>query len=132
MCVYHKIYIQSSDFSLSKNWLKFQEKLFSRGVKCPIRNLTVYLKTLQTCPKCTCSHIQRNIKCYQKETFGDLVTNSLKLFYHIYHIQGHFNCQKAFSIYYYYPVDATERLAPLCSSGATSLAVGKSSCASLV
>ena len=66
------------------------------------------------------------------EHFGDLVTNSLKLFYHIYHIQGHFNCQKAFSIYYYYPVDATERLAPLCSSGATSLAVGKSSCASLV
>ena len=41
------------------------------------------------------SHIQRKKKCCQNETFGDLVTNGLKLFYHIYHIQGHFNRQKA-------------------------------------
>ena len=40
-------------------------------------------------------------KCCQSETFGDLVTNSLKLFNCIWHIQGHFNCQKAFSIYYH-------------------------------
>ena len=32
MCVNNDIYMQSSYFSLSKNWLKFQEKLFLRGL----------------------------------------------------------------------------------------------------
>ena len=41
------------------------------------------------------SQIQWKKKCCQNETFGDLVTNSLKLFNRIQHIQGHFNCQKA-------------------------------------
>ena len=40
-------------------------------------------------------YVNKYIYCCLNETFGDLVTNGLKLFYHIYHIQGHFNRQKA-------------------------------------
>ena len=34
-----------------------------------MRNLTEYVKTLQTCRRFTCSHIQRKKKCCQNKTF---------------------------------------------------------------